>query len=79
MSNRVSGFLLAIQAVGAVFFTVFLAAYVFGLQATSPNIVLHSDPVFRLVLSVFGGLLLVMIAVAVVLSYVSKVQVNAAS
>ncbi len=62
------------QALGTVFFAVVLTAYVGGLRATSANIVLHSEPIFRLMLSIFGGLMLLTIAVAVAFSYASKNQ-----
>jgi len=57
------------QAVGAIFFAVFLASYALALPS---NKVLHGEPIFRTSLSIFGGLFLILVAVAVVLSIVVK-------
>ncbi|MCW4029484.1 MAG: hypothetical protein NWE92_07545 [Candidatus Bathyarchaeota archaeon] len=52
---------LALEAVGAIFTAVFLAAYLGGMFMTPSTTVLHSDPVFHAVLYVFGAALLVLI------------------
>jgi hypothetical protein len=67
--NRISNYLLAVQGVGAVFVAIFLAAYMGGLPS---NKVLQSEPAFRIPLTVFGIVLLVLILGAVVLSVAKK-------
>ena len=57
------------QAIGAVFFAVFLASYALALPS---NLVLHGESIFRIPLSIFGGLFLALIAVAVLLSLIAK-------
>jgi hypothetical protein len=57
------------QGIGAVFFAVFLASYALALPS---NLVLHGQPIFRIPLSIFGGLFLALIAIAIVLSFVVK-------
>jgi hypothetical protein len=51
--------LLSAQVVGAAFFVVFLLAYCLGLPSTD-NLI--GDPTFRLLLQVFGGLFLILVA-----------------
>ncbi len=58
-------FLFAVEGVGAVFVSVFLAAYLAGLPTTA---VLHSEPAFKVLLSVFGVLLLILICAVIVIS-----------
>jgi hypothetical protein len=62
-------FLFAAQGVGAIFAGIFLAAYLGGLPSTA---VLHSEPAFRVPLSIFGAVLLVMVLSAFVLAVLSK-------
>jgi hypothetical protein len=50
-----------IQGIGVVFLTVFVAAYLFALPSLG---VLHQEPVFSLLLSVFGGILLLSICLS---------------
>jgi len=57
------------QAIGAVFFAVFLASYALALPS---NLVLHGEPIFRIPLSIFGGLFLALTAVAALLSFIVK-------
>lgn len=66
LSNKhVNKFLLAIQSVGAVFLGIFLMAYLGGLPTTA---VLHSEAAFRIPLSIFGGVLLVLVLAALVIA-----------
>jgi uncharacterized protein HemY len=62
-------FLFVVQGLGAIFVGVFLAAYLGGLPST---VVFHSEPAFRIPLSIFGVVLLVMVLAAVVLAGLSK-------
>ena len=67
--RRTATFLFALQGVGAVFVGIFLAAYLGGLPSTA---VLHSEPVFRIPLFIFGVVLLVLVLSALVLAVLSK-------
>ncbi|HTY75563.1 MAG TPA: hypothetical protein VMD05_08360 [Candidatus Nanoarchaeia archaeon] len=62
--NRV---VLLTQGIGAVFFAVFWAAYAFALPS---NHVLHGEPIFKIPLSIFGGLFVLLTAVLLVFSFV---------
>jgi hypothetical protein len=64
--------LLAAQGVGAVFVGIFLAAYLGGLIMTPSTTVLHSEPAFRIPLTIFGIVLLVLVLATVVLAIYSK-------
>jgi len=57
------------QGIGAIFFAVFLASYALALPS---NQVLHGQPIFRIPLSIFGGLFLALTAVAIVFSFITK-------
>jgi hypothetical protein len=62
-------FVFLTQGVGAIFFAVFLASYALALPS---NQVLHGQPVFRIPLSIFGGLFLALVAISLVLSIIVK-------
>ena len=53
--------LLALEAVGAVFVAIFLAAYLGGMFMTPSTTVLHSEPAFRIPLFIFGVAFLILI------------------
>ncbi|MCW3997654.1 MAG: hypothetical protein NWF10_03695 [Candidatus Bathyarchaeota archaeon] len=61
--NQVSKFLFVFEGIGAIFAGAFLVAYLLGLPT---DVVYHSDPILRLVLSIFGGILVLFILVTVV-------------
>jgi hypothetical protein len=67
--KQITAFLFAAQGVGAVFVGFFLAAYLAGLPTTA---VLHSEPAFRIPLTILGVVLLVMVLSALVLAALSK-------
>lgn len=67
--KQISIFLFVAQGVGAIFVSVFLAAYLGGLPSTA---VLHSEPAFRIPLYIFGVVLLVMVLTAAVLGVLTK-------
>jgi hypothetical protein len=67
--------LFVVQGVGAIFVGVFLAAYLGGLPSTA---VLHSEPAFRILLYIFGVMLLVMMLAGAVLAVLSKKDQEAA-
>ena len=67
-SKRITNLLLAVQGVGAVFAGIFLAAYLGGMFMTPSTTVLHSEPAFRIPLTVFGIVLMLLILATVVLA-----------
>jgi hypothetical protein len=67
--KKVTGFLFALQGVGAVFVAFFLAAYLAGLPTT---VVYHSEPFFRFPLIIFGIILLGMILIGIVIAALRK-------
>jgi hypothetical protein len=69
--HQVNLFLYIVQGMGAAFVAVFSAAYLFALPSMG---VLHEEPTFKLLLSTFGGLFLILIAAAVVLSFTVKLE-----
>ena len=60
-------FILTTMAVGALLFATVCVAFIFGLRATTGNIVLHDEPAFRVVLGTFGSIFLVMVAAGMAL------------
>jgi hypothetical protein len=62
-------FLYLVQGTGAAFVAVFTAAHLFALPSMD---ILHGEPVFRLLLSTFGALFLVLTAISAVLAYTIK-------
>lgn len=67
--NQLARIVLLAQGIGAVFFAVFWAAYSFALPSNS---VLSGEPVFKITLSIFGGLFLLLTVVLLVFSFVVK-------
>jgi F0F1-type ATP synthase assembly protein I len=67
--KQINAFLFAAQGVGAVFVGVFLAAYLAGLPTTA---VFHSEPAFRIPLTILGAVLLILVLSASVLAVFSK-------
>jgi hypothetical protein len=63
--SQMTKFLFALEGVGIVFVGIFLVAYLGGLPTTA---VLHSEPVFRLSLTVIGLAFLVIILATVILA-----------
>jgi hypothetical protein len=67
--EQTAKFLFAVQGIGAIFVGIFLAAYLAGLPTTA---VLHSEPAFRIPLSILGVALLILVLSALVLAVLSK-------
>jgi hypothetical protein len=61
--------LLGLEAIGAIFVGIYLAAYLGGIPTL---VVYHSDPAFRIPLGIFGGLILVLTPIILVLALRSK-------
>jgi hypothetical protein len=57
------------QALGAIAYAIFIASYALALPS---NEVLHGEPIFRIPLSIFGGLFLVASVTLLVLSFKVK-------
>ena len=66
--KQITSLLLAVQALGAVFVGIFLAAYLGGMFMNPSTTVLHAEPAFRIPLTVFGIVLLIVILAMVVLA-----------
>ena len=62
-------FLATVEGIGAIFATLFLIVYLLGLRDLPKDIVYHSEPIFRGLLSIFGTLLFVSILIGIPLSY----------
>jgi len=71
-NGQVKGFLFAVEGVGTVFFGLFLTVYLLGLRDLPGDMVYHSEPIFRTLLSLFGSLLIVFALIALVLSIIMK-------
>ena len=71
-NKRITNLLLAVQGVGVVFAGIFSAAYLGGMFMTPSTTVLHSEPAFRIPLTVFGTVLLVLISATVVFAVASE-------
>lgn len=67
--NQISKFLLTFQGIGAIFTGAFLMAYLIGLPT---DVVYHSDPTLRTILSIFGAILLIFILIAILISATNK-------
>ena len=67
--KQINAFLFAAQGVGIVFVGIFSAAYLAGLPTTA---VFHSEPAFRIPLTILGAVLLIMVLSASVLAVLSK-------
>jgi len=69
MNRRSVMFLFFVQLIGAIFYCVLLAAYFLSFPSTQ---VLIGEPIFKSLLSVFGGLFLVSTLVSIVVFKISK-------
>jgi type IV secretory pathway TrbL component len=71
--KKLTSFLFVFEGVGAVFVAVFLAAYLGGLFYTPQTTVLHSEPAFRIPLTIFGAAYLVLVLASIIIAvYVRK-------
>jgi len=64
-SKQLTLFLFFVQGIGVIFSSVFSAAYFFALPSIN---VLSEEPVFKLLLSIFGGLFVILVLVSLVFS-----------
>jgi len=68
--NQLKWILYALEGTGIAFVGLFLASYLGGLFMVPQTTVLHSIPEIKMTLSVLGGILLVLIFIAVILELV---------
>jgi hypothetical protein len=71
-NKRIINFLLAVQGIDAIFVGIFLVAYLGGMFMTPSTTVLHSEPAFKIPLTVLGIILLVLVLATVALARFSK-------
>ncbi|MGB9842072.1 MAG: hypothetical protein ACPLKZ_05030 [Candidatus Bathyarchaeales archaeon] len=64
--NPLAMLILLTQGIGAAFFAIFIASYALALPS---NRVLHGEPIFRIPLSIFGGLFLALVTLLLLLSF----------
>lgn len=72
LNKRLTKFLYAIEAVGAIFVGIFLVAYVGGLFVVPQTTVFHIYPEFRIPLFILGVLLLELVISAAVVAALVK-------
>ena len=68
-NNQKSKFLYVFDGIGAIFIGAFLLAYLSGLPT---DLVYHSEPILRMVLSLFGGLFIILIIIGFLVLAVNK-------
>ena len=77
--KQLNSFLFLTQGIGAIFYTVFSAAYILALPTYDffggeGVRVLTGEPIFHLLLSIFGGLFLISIIILAALSIFAKLE-----
>jgi hypothetical protein len=68
-NKQINMFLFAAEGIGAIFVSIFSAAYLLGLPSTA---VLHSEPAFRTTLSILGVLLIAIALLALAIAALMK-------
>jgi hypothetical protein len=68
-NKQITMFLFAAEGIGAIFVSIFSAAYLLGLPSTK---VLHSEPAFRTTLSILGVLLIALALLALAIAALMK-------
>jgi hypothetical protein len=67
--NQLAWPVFLIQGIGAIAYAVFIASYALALPS---NQVLHGEPIFRIPLSIFGGLFILLTITALIISFIAK-------
>ena len=67
--NQLAWLVFLAQGIGAIAYAVFIASYALALPT---NQVLHGEPVFRIPLSIFGGLFILLTVTALIISFLVK-------
>jgi hypothetical protein len=70
--NKLTKFLFALEGVGAVFVSIFLAAYLGGLFVVPQTTVFHSVFAVKIALAILGAVLLVLVLVTAVLATMKR-------
>ncbi len=70
-SKQLDRFLFAIQGIGIIFYGVFSAAYILALPS---NHLLSGEPVFHVLLSIFGGLFFLLTIAAIAVSVTARIE-----
>ena len=70
--SQISKFLFTFEGIGVILAGSFLIAYLSGLPT---NVVYHSDPTLRMILSLFGGLLIVLVLLGLLISSLNRKKV----
>lgn len=68
-SRQLNSFILAVQGVTTIFSAIFISVYLLGLRDLPENVVYHANPTFRIALSTFGVLSILLIIIAIILSF----------
>ena len=71
-NKQVYTFLYAIEGIGAIFVGVFLTVYLAGLRDVPRTVVYHSEPVFRMALSILGASLIALALTALIIAFVMQ-------
>ena len=67
--SQISKFLYTFEGIGVILAGSFLIAYLSGLPT---NVVNHSDPTLRIVLSIFGGVAIILVFAGLLISKFTK-------
>ncbi len=67
--SQISKFLYTFEGIGTIFAGSFLLAYLSGLPT---DVVNHSDPTLRMVLSLFGGVAIILVLIALLILAINK-------
>jgi hypothetical protein len=74
--KRITNLLLLTQIVAIVFVGFYLAAYLGGMLMDPSTTVLHSEPAFRIPLTIFGAALLILILVSIIMAAILKCSIK---
>ena len=68
-NDQISKFIFAFEGIGVIFVGAFLLAYLMGLPT---DLVYHSDSTLRMILSIFGGIVVMLVLIALLISILNK-------
>ena len=69
MDKRLGWYILLVQAIGAIFYVVFSAAYILAIPSIN---VLSGEPIFKIPMTIFSVLFVVLMLVSLVIGAVYK-------
>jgi len=78
-AKNVRAWLSATEAVGATFMGLFVAVYVAGITQLPDYVVYHAEPNVRLVMSIVGAVLVVLVIVALIIGLIKKKGLQASA